>query len=360
VSLSAICFKFYELFHGAFYAGFISCRYRYFSKVTQLPTVLMRLPASSLQRNEIPGRLSAFRGRAAIIFAISFLFGMVWIGGHESHAVSVEAPMQRGFESESVVVSLANVGHPVADAVKPEAPHDPDADSDHAKTCENTNMAALSPFQPPSAGNEILPTPVTLPAGHDGVRTIRDAIFGTGRDKIDSVAYGRRELLPKFAATYRSLQKLAAVLELPRIQDNALQMRATIIGTASTYNPYRDGLEEGGPETASGETYDPDAWTAAIQIDLRDRFGGVRYGRLYQPAYALVESGQKQVIVRINDVGRLRPGRVLDLNERSMRYFDPFLKRGLIEGVKITLLPGEDWTSGPVGDAHFISFASAQ
>ena len=60
----------------------------------------------------------------------------------------------------------------------------------------------------------------------------------------------------------------------------------------------------------------------------------------------------KQLIVKINDVGPLRPGRVLDLNERSMRHFDPFMTRGLIQGVKITLLPGEDWTPGPVGSAY--------
>ena len=84
----------------------------------------------------------------------------------------------------------------------------------------------------------------------------------------------------------------------------------------------------------------------------------MRYGKLYQPRFALVESGKKQVIVRINDVGPLKPGRVLDLNERSMRYFDPFLSRGLIEDVRITLLPGEDWTVGPVGSVQMISVAS--
>src|SRR5271168_187085 len=52
-----------------------------------------------------------------------------------------------------------------------------------------------------------------------------------------------------------------------------------IIGIASTYNPYRAGPQSGGTETASGEPYDPTAWTAAIQIDLREKFGGVRYGK---------------------------------------------------------------------------------
>jgi hypothetical protein len=83
----------------------------------------------------------------------------------------------------------------------------------------------------------------------------------------------------------------------------------------------------GGSETASGELYDPVAWTAAIQIDLRDAFGGVHYGWRYHPAFALVESGGKRAIIKINDVGPLRPGRVIDFNQQTMRYFDPPLQR---------------------------------
>jgi rare lipoprotein A len=132
---------------------------------------------------------------------------------------------------------------------------------------------------------------------------------------------------------------------------------ASFIGIASMYNPYLDGNDDDA-QTASGEMYDPAAWTAAIQIDLRDRFGGVRYGRLYRPAYALVECGRKRAVVKINDVGPLKPGRVIDLNERSMRYFDPTLKRGLIDA-RITLLPGEDWTPGPLADNFPLTLVSA-
>ena len=156
----------------------------------------------------------------------------------------------------------------------------------------------------------------------------------------------------QFAVTYRSLRRLAALGDLPRRQDGV-----SLIGIASTYNPYRDGPLEGHAQTASGEYYDAEAWTAAIQIDLRADFGGVRYGRLYRPVYALVESGRKQAIVKINDVGPLKPGRIIDLNERSMRYFDPFLRRGLLQDVRVTLLPGEDWTTGPVGGAEVVRYA---
>ena len=120
---------------------------------------------------------------------------------------------------------------------------------------------------------------------------------------------------------------------------------ASIVGTASTYNPYKPGYREGGIETASGERYDPSAWTAAIQTGLREKFGGVHGGKA---RYALVEGVNKKVIVKINDVGPLAPGRIIDLNERTMRYFDSSLQRGLIPNVKVTPLRGGDWTPGPI------------
>jgi len=121
-----------------------------------------------------------------------------------------------------------------------------------------------------------------------------------------------------------------------------------IVGVASMYNPFRPGYREGGAGTASGERYDASAWTAAIQISLRKIFGGVRHGK--SPSYALVESVNKKVIVKINDVGPLMPGRIIDFNERTMRHFDPSLRLGLIRNVKVTPLPGSGWTAGPVAE----------
>jgi rare lipoprotein A len=119
----------------------------------------------------------------------------------------------------------------------------------------------------------------------------------------------------------------------------------TIVGIASWYNPF---AESDDPETASGERYDSEKWTAAIQVDLRNAFGGVGFGKDYRVAYALVETGDKRVIVKINDVGPLKPGRVIDLNERTMRYFDDTLLVGLLPDVKLTPLPAGDWTPGPI------------
>jgi rare lipoprotein A len=126
----------------------------------------------------------------------------------------------------------------------------------------------------------------------------------------------------------------------------------TLIGAASTYNPHdRHDRSAGSTRTSSGEFYDAQAWAAAIQIDFRDLFGGVRYGRNYRPSFALVESGEQRVIVRINDVGPLKPGRIIDLNDHTMRYFDPSMKMGLILDVKVTPLIGEDIAVGPIAPA---------
>ena len=120
-----------------------------------------------------------------------------------------------------------------------------------------------------------------------------------------------------------------------------------IVGAASTYNPLRPGWREGGPNTASGERYDPSVWAAAIKTSLRQKFGGVQYGA--RPTYALVEAVGKRVIVKINDVGPLTPGRIIDLNERAMRYFDPSLQLGVIHDVIVKPLFGDYWIPGPLG-----------
>ena len=144
-----------------------------------------------------------------------------------------------------------------------------------------------------------------------------------------------------------SSYSIARPLDQNQNKSNGGSASHAIAGVASEYNPYRPGNREGGAETASGERYDPDAWTAAIQTDLREIFGGVRYGRDYRPAYALVASAHKKVIVKINDVGPLEPGRIIDFNEQTMRYFDPTLQLGLIH-IEVTPLPGDDWSPGPI------------
>jgi rare lipoprotein A len=286
------------------------------------------------------------------------LTSMVWDEIESRYAAPLAAAIQADSESGIVVLSIPAT----ADRTETAFEFAPDVEINspayRPETCDTITFVALARLELPVAKGEPASLFIVSRVRNNIFETIRNVSSTTSTDGGNLISFARNKVLPSFAPAYRSVLKLAAFMGLPRIQSEAALNNAMIMGTVSTYNPYRDGIEEGGTLTASGELYDPAAWTAAIQTDLREQFGGVRYGRLYQPKFALVESGEKQVIVRINDVGRLKPGRVLDLNERSMRYFDPFLSRGLIEDVRITLLPGEDWTPGPVGGAQLISVAS--
>jgi rare lipoprotein A len=257
---------------------------------------------------------------------LAFLLGMALVPGLDllrvdtGHAAVVNNGLQSQIADGSVVVlSLANIG-------PPEIPRTP------AKVPGNSGNDA----DQPSLANESQPVAAPAP-----------------------VPKACAEMNPGLVAGFGSLLRQVAALKQDRVRRFAALAQTRIVGTASTYNPYREGDDAEYFETASGELYDPADWTAAIQIDLREEFGGVRYGRNYRPAYVLVESGGRQAVVKINDVGPLRPGRVIDLNEQSMRYFDPSLRLGLVQDVKVTLLPGVDWTPGPVGEPPPVSVASA-
>jgi rare lipoprotein A len=125
----------------------------------------------------------------------------------------------------------------------------------------------------------------------------------------------------------------------------------TIIGAASFYDIPG--------ETASGEQYDPKAFTAAAQLEIRDKFGGIRFGRLYQVSYAVAEYAGKKLILKFNDVGPLRPGRMFDLSRAAMEYFDG-LDKGVLPDVKVTVLPlGQAYTPGPVTDEQLVAMGLA-
>ena len=176
------------------------------------------------------------------------------------------------------------------------------------------------------------------------IATTTECLFNPERTKIDY----ERGSVTDHGNTFTSSPAPIVVAGLDVSKRNAVAMGAAIVGIASMYNPHQPGVQEGGKETASGEPYDPNEWTAAIQTDLRENFGGVRYGKSYRHTYALVECANKQAIVKINDVGPLKAGRVIDFNEQTMRYFDPTMELGLIDRVKITPLLGDDWPTGPI------------
>ncbi|MGH6789660.1 MAG: RlpA-like double-psi beta-barrel domain-containing protein [Pseudolabrys sp.] len=122
-------------------------------------------------------------------------------------------------------------------------------------------------------------------------------------------------------------------------------------GAASFY-------EENG-ETSSGEKYDGNAFTAAAQIMLRDQFGGLKFGKNYQPVYGIAEYNGKKAILRFNDVGPLAPGRKFDFTRAVMEYFDG-IELGVLQGVTVTLLPfGQSYAQGPVTDGDLAAIALA-
>lgn len=188
----------------------------------------------------------------------------------------------------------------------------------------------------------------------------------SGADEPTSQSFKQRFDVPQTSLTrdiraslirYVALAPLTTA-SLPRHR-KIVPAAAAITGIASTYNPTDPSdRDSGNEETASGERYDAKDWTAAIRTDLRAQFGGVRFGKNYRAAFALVQSSDKQAIVRINDVGPLKRGRIIDLNERAMRYFDPTLQIGLLDNVRVTPLSGQDWALGPVDDEKPVNFAS--
>ncbi|MCP3367518.1 septal ring lytic transglycosylase RlpA family protein [Bradyrhizobium cajani] len=178
-------------------------------------------------------------------------------------------------------------------------------------------------------------------------------VCGVGNRTIEKIT-GVMMLFRSSAAICGALIALAISVAVARAETRGVHASAVVdaasgdavVGRASMYNPFKPGKEEGGPSTASGERYDPSVWAAAIKTSLRQKFGGVLFG--VRPKFALVEAVGKKVIVKINDVGPLRPGRIIDFNERTMRHFDPSLERGVIDDVKVSPLAGDYWTPGPV------------
>ncbi len=122
----------------------------------------------------------------------------------------------------------------------------------------------------------------------------------------------------------------------------AISAGDVIVGPASFYDVPG--------ETASGEQYDPDTFTAAVQIELRGKFGGIGFGKDYRPCYALAEYAGRRAILKFNDVGPLVPGRKFDLSRAAMAHFGG-LDMGVLADLKITLLPPDrDYAPGPLPD----------
>lgn len=112
----------------------------------------------------------------------------------------------------------------------------------------------------------------------------------------------------------------------------------------ATYYGRSDGFH--GRVTSTGETFNTDAYTAAIQEGLSYQFGGV--SKASGPAYAIVENldNGRKIVVKINDVGPLAPGRIIDLSEASSKYLLNSRTPGSVRRVRVTRIT--NGTPGPI------------
>jgi rare lipoprotein A len=112
-------------------------------------------------------------------------------------------------------------------------------------------------------------------------------------------------------------QELPPVFQLPGQKPQQPKPTGKVYkGTASWYGR-KDGFH--GRPTSSGEIFNTDKLTAAIQWDLRGQFGGVSgSSQLYYAKVTNVDNG-KSVTVKINDVGPLSSGGVIDLSEAAFK-----------------------------------------
>ncbi|TSC85880.1 MAG: hypothetical protein G01um10148_788 [Parcubacteria group bacterium Gr01-1014_8] len=129
-----------------------------------------------------------------------------------------------------------------------------------------------------------------------------------------------------------------------------LTPKVTFSGAASTYNPQCEAEQW---NTSTGQRYNPNEWAAALQQGYAQKYRcGYGTGRVC--CAVVQEPGGRALILKINDNGPLKPGRVIDLNEKSMRYlsYEKFGNcNGLIPRVSVALLDGSSCPMGPVEEA---------
>lgn len=132
-----------------------------------------------------------------------------------------------------------------------------------------------------------------------------------------------------------------------RMPDNLRETGKIFTGSASWYGR-KDGFQ--GKPTSNGEIFDTDKLTAAIQINLRDEFGGVSSGKRVYYAKVTNTENNKSVVVRINDVGPLVLGGVIDLSEAAFkRIASGGLGQGRIPNVTVEKLT----TTSPIQSSRY-------
>lgn len=200
--------------------------------------VLMSSPASSSKGRRKTNWCSSPRDRVVIALALA-IAAMPWIAwdNEQQNVTPITTELRSDSGSDVVILSVTD-----AETAAPEA-------NASCPIVRGKFRLSLFGLAPPAV--DVIPT-LTIPnKGQEMLDTMSAAWASIGG--VDLVSYARRKILPDFAATYSDLVKRVALTALTRIQEEAVLAHATIVGTVSTYNPFRIGKEEGGRQTASGE-----------------------------------------------------------------------------------------------------------
>src|SRR5262249_25052738 len=146
-----------------------------------------------------------------------------------------------GPRSDSVyggtIPSQADTGLPAAD---PEisSPDGMVLQFARGKACPAENSLPLSLVELPR--NEQLQFVIPPASRHALLGSVK-ALASTNTKNVDLLSLAREKMLPEFAMKYRALAKRVTMFGLARIEEPASRARTTIVGSISTYNPYRDG-----------------------------------------------------------------------------------------------------------------------
>ena len=153
--------------------------------------------------------------------------------------------------------------------------------------------------------------------------------------------------LPRHAIPARSSAPADIVAAARR---SKASLRCTIRPMRPTWTPATKNLPPANATIANG-------WTAAIH---RRPAGEIRRRPLRQKLsanFALVEASDKQLIVKINDVGPLKPAAHRSQQTRDA-LFRPDAALGLIGNVKVTPLAGQQWALGSDDEDQPVAVAS--
>jgi hypothetical protein len=208
--------------------------------------VLMFSPASSSKVRRKSDSWSAPRDRIVIAFAIAIAV-LPWIVWDDEQQNVTPIVTELRTDSDFVVLTVIDA-EPPSDAREASVSFgDDDVES-------RSQLSASCPIKAGKFDLSLLeltqqalnPAPLlTIPQrGQEMLDTMGAALASIG--SLDLVAYARRKIVPDFSAAYGDIVKRVALMALTRLQEEAAFAHATIVGTVSTYNPFRAGKEEGG------------------------------------------------------------------------------------------------------------------